>query len=158
MIEIRIPKEIRTYKEKLFFGMNLRQTICTVIVLVINVPLYYVGRQYLGDDLTSWIVLLTALPLFSIGFFGYNGMTLEQFIIAIIQSEFIYPKKRVYKTESLYDILQDLDRKDFMIEKKNKRHGQKKESRFKLLERKVNVKKSEEIKEEVNQQISEKAS
>lgn len=154
MIEIRIPKEIRTYKEKLFFGMNLRQTICTVIVLGINVPLYYFGRQYLGDDLTSWIVLLTSLPLFSIGFFGYNGMTLEQFIIAIIQSELIYPKKRVYKTENLYDILQDVDKKEIIREKKNEINKQKKREKFKLLKRKSNVKKSEETNHEMSEKVS----
>lgn len=44
MIEIRIPKEIRTYKEKLFFGLTLRQLICTLIAVVVNVPLYWFGR------------------------------------------------------------------------------------------------------------------
>ena len=35
-------------------------------------------------------------------FFQYNGMTLEQFLLAYIRSEFLYPRKLVYKSENLY--------------------------------------------------------
>ena len=93
MIEIRIPKEIRTYKEKLFFGLTLRQLICTLIAVVVNVPLYWFGRDVIGADLASWVVIFVAMPLFLIGYFNYNGMTFEQFIKSVIQQEFIYPQK-----------------------------------------------------------------
>ena len=36
------------------------------------------------------------------GFFRYNGMTFEQFIIAFIRSELLYPKRLVFKSENLY--------------------------------------------------------
>lgn len=105
MIEIRIPKEIRTYKEKLFFGLNLRQLICTVIAIVINVPLYWYGKDMIGPDAASWVVILIAIPLFMIGYFNYNGMTFEQFIKSVIQFEVIYPQKRKYKTQNMFEML-----------------------------------------------------
>ncbi len=54
MIEIRIPKEIKTYREKLFFGMTLRQCICTAIALSICVPLYIFGNRFLPQEAVSW--------------------------------------------------------------------------------------------------------
>lgn len=111
MIEIRIPKEIRTYKEKLFFGLNLRQLICTLIAIVVNVPLYWFGRNIVGADSASWIVILIAMPLFMIGYFNYNGMTFEQFIKSVIQQELIYPQKRKYMTINLFEVLSNVKEK-----------------------------------------------
>lgn len=47
MIEIRIPKEIKNYREKLFFGLTLRQCICAGVALLICVPLYIFGNKFL---------------------------------------------------------------------------------------------------------------
>lgn len=105
MIEIRIPKEIRTYKEKLFFGLTLRQLICTVIAILVNVPLYWFGKDIIGAEAASWVVILIAMPLFLIGYFSYNGMTFEQFIKSFIQHEFIYPQKRKYETLNIFEVL-----------------------------------------------------
>lgn len=111
MIEIRIPKEIRTYKEKLFFGLNLRQLICTLIAIVINVPLYWYGRNVVGSDAASWIVIFVSMPLFLIGYFNYNGMTFEQFIKTVIQQELIYPQKRKYITLNMFEVLSNVKEK-----------------------------------------------
>lgn len=111
MIEIRIPKEIRTYKEKLFFGLNLRQLICTLIAIIINVPLYWFGKDYVGSDAASWIVIFIAMPLFMIGYFNYNGMTFEQFIKSVIQQELIYPQKRKYVTINMFELLVSIKEK-----------------------------------------------
>lgn len=112
MIEIRIPKEIRTYKEKLFFGLNLRQLICTLIAIIINVPLYWFGKDYVGADTASWIVIFIAMPLFMIGYFNYNGMTFEQFIKSVIQHEIIYPQKRKYVTVNMFELLTNVKEKE----------------------------------------------
>lgn len=34
--------------------------------------------------------------------FQYNGMTLEQFLLAYIRTEFIYPHRLVFKSDNLY--------------------------------------------------------
>lgn len=125
MIEIRIPKEIRTYKEKLFFGLNLRQLICTLIAIIINVPLYWFGKDYVGADTASWIVIFIAMPLFMIGYFSYNGMTFEQFIKSVIQHEMIYPQKRKYVTVNMFELLTNVKEKgekgDAVISKKREK-------------------------------------
>ncbi|MGI6606547.1 MAG: PrgI family protein [Peptococcia bacterium] len=118
MIEVRIPKEIRTYKEKLFLGLNVRQTVCSVLALAINVPLYIFARPYIGDQIASWVIIFTAGPLFLVGFFNYNGMPFEQFLVCIMKFMFLTPQKRKYKVENLYAILLEMYEKEKEFEAK----------------------------------------
>ena len=105
MIEVRIPKEIKAYKEKLFYNLTLRQTVCSVLAISINVPLYYFGKEYISQDILSWIVLFVAVPIFLVGYFNYNGLNFEDFIKAVFKYNFLYPQKRKYKSENLFEIL-----------------------------------------------------
>ncbi len=43
-----------------------------------------------------------AAPFAVCGFFRYHGMTAEQFLWAFVKSEFLYPKRLLYKPEDLY--------------------------------------------------------
>lgn len=111
MIEIRIPKEIKNYREKLFFGLTLRQCICAGIALLICVPLYIFGNRFLPQEAVSWVVIFIAAPLMLAGFFRYNDMTFEQFALEFFLYNF-KPQKRVYSYEPLF---MDL-RKEYLIE------------------------------------------
>ena len=107
MIEIRIPKEIKNYREKLFFGLTLRQCVCAGVALLICVPLYIFGRNFMPQELVSWIVILIAAPLMLAGFFKYNDMFFEQFAVEFFYFYF-FPQKRVYSYEPVFS---DLRRK-----------------------------------------------
>ncbi|MCR5142856.1 MAG: PrgI family protein [Ruminococcus sp.] len=98
MIEIRIPKEIKNYREKLFFGLTLRQSICTAIALLICVPIYIFGNRFLPQEAISWVVILIAVPLMFTGFFRYNDMAFEQFVLEVIRF-YTSPQQRVYSYE-----------------------------------------------------------
>ncbi|ADU24312.1 PrgI family protein [Ruminococcus albus] len=98
MIEIRIPKEIKNYREKLFFGLTLRQCICTAIALLICVPIYIFGNRFLPQEAVSWVVILIAVPLMFTGFFRYNDMAFEQFALEIIRF-YTSPQQRIYSYE-----------------------------------------------------------
>jgi hypothetical protein len=98
MIEIRIPKEIKNYREKLFLGLTLRQCICAGIALVICVPLYIWGNRFLPQEAVSWAVVLVAVPLMLTGFFRYNDMVFEQFALEVINF-YASPQKRIFSYE-----------------------------------------------------------
>lgn len=98
MIEIRIPKEIKNYREKLFFGLTLRQCVCAGVALLICVPLYIFGNKFLPQEAVSWLVLIIAAPLMLAGFFRYNDMTFEQFAVEYFFHNFT-PQKRLYSYE-----------------------------------------------------------
>ena len=101
MIEIRIPKEIKNYREKLFFGLTLRQCICAGAALLICVPLYIFGNRFLPREAVSWAVVIIAAPLMLVGFFRYNDMNFEQFAVEYIGHHF-KPQKRIYEYEPIF--------------------------------------------------------
>lgn len=96
MIEIKIPKEIREYKEKLVFGLTVRQCVSVAAALIICVPLYIFGKDFIGEDLVGWVVILIAAPIFGFGFFKYNGMTFEKFVALMYRQKWAEPQKRSY--------------------------------------------------------------
>lgn len=102
MISVRIPKEIREYKEKITLGLTARQLICSILALAVAVPLYIFGRKYLGDEFVSWAVIIIVCPLAAMGFIKKNGMPFEKFVATIFKSSFLYPTKRKYKTNSFF--------------------------------------------------------
>ena len=101
-MEIKINKEIRNYKETLFFGLSLRQFICSALAVGVAVALYFALRGVLDRETVSWICIVGAAPVAVAGFFKYNGMTLEKFAWAWFQSEFLMAGNRVWKSENYY--------------------------------------------------------
>ena len=101
MIEIKVPKEIKDYKSKLFFNLSVRQFICTAAALAICVPLYLFGKKYMDEDLISWLVILIGAPLLFTGFFRYNEMNFEQLVKEWFAFNF-NNQKRKYEYEPIF--------------------------------------------------------
>ena len=91
MIEIKIPKEITEYKEKILFGLTIRQCVCAVAALAVCVPLYIFGKDFLGDDVVGWLVIMIAVPIFAFGFFRYDGMPFEKFLTLLYRQKWVEP-------------------------------------------------------------------
>lgn len=104
-MEIKIPKDIRQYHESVFFGLSIRQIVCCGIALGAAVGSYFGLRNTLGQETVSWVCVLCAAPFAIAAFFSYNGMTLEQFIVAWFRSEFLCAGPRLFKSENAYDKL-----------------------------------------------------
>ena len=51
-MEIKIPKEVRDYHETIFFGLNTRQFICSLLALGVAVGVYFLLRKSAGS--ASW--------------------------------------------------------------------------------------------------------
>mgnify|MGYP001026309092 FL=1 len=102
LIEIKINKEVRDYQESIFFGLSLRQFICSAMAIAVAVLLYFLLGRILGNGEIGWVCILAAFPFAICGFFRYNGMYFEQFAWAFIRSEPLYPRQLVYKSENLY--------------------------------------------------------
>ena len=101
-IEVRINKEVRDYQESLFFGLSLRQFLFALLAVLVAVGLYFGLRNVVGSGEIGWICVLAAFPFALCGFFTYNGMTFERFLLAVIRSELLYPRKLVFRAENLY--------------------------------------------------------
>jgi hypothetical protein len=101
-MEIKINKEIRDYKENVFFGLSMRQFIFSLLACGVAVLLYFALRNYLGLETLSWVCILGAIPFGVLGFVKYNGMNAEQFIVAWIKSEILMPRVLLFKPENMY--------------------------------------------------------
>lgn len=101
-IEIKIPKEIRDYQESIFFGLNARQFVCSLLALGAAVGLYFLLRDTAGTEMAGWACMLGAAPFAACGFVRYHGMTAEQLLWAIIKSELLTPHRLVFRAENFY--------------------------------------------------------
>ena len=95
-IEVRINKEVRDYQEGIFFGLTLRQFLCALGAVAVALAVYFFLGPALGGSDVGWACVLAAAPFALCGFYRYNSMTFEQFILAVIRSELLYPKRLVF--------------------------------------------------------------
>ena len=56
----------------------------------------------IGKETASWVCILAAAPVALAGFFHYNGLTLEQFLWAVVKSEILFAGGRPFASESFY--------------------------------------------------------
>ena len=101
-IEVKIPKEVRQHKESIFFGLSVRQFICSLFAVAIAAGLYILHSNTIGKETASWVCILAAAPFAIAGFFSYNGMTLEQFIWVFLKSEILRAGNRPFFAENFH--------------------------------------------------------
>lgn len=102
-MEIKINKEIRSYRETIFFGLSVRQFVCSVLAVGTAVGLYFALSPVLDRETVSWVCIVGAAPIAAAGFFQYNGLTLEKFLWAWLKSEVLLSGKRVWRAENYYE-------------------------------------------------------
>lgn len=120
MIDVKLNKELQDYHESVFFGLSLRQTVCSVLAIGTAVGLHVLLSPYLHSEFVSWISLLGAVPFALMGFVRYNGMTAEKFFVVWVRSKLLEPKVLCCKpTNTYYELT-----KDIMLKRKKggKRH------------------------------------
>ena len=93
--EIELNKEVLDYKESIFFGLSLRQFICSLLAVIVAVTVYFSLRNILAKEILSWLCLTLACPFAVAGFFKFNTLTLEQFLWQMIKTCLIYRGRRV---------------------------------------------------------------
>ncbi|MDO4566090.1 MAG: PrgI family protein [Oscillospiraceae bacterium] len=103
-MEVRINKEIRDYQESVFFGLSLRQFAFSLAAVLVAAALYFLLKEPLGVETAGWACVLAAFPFALCGFFRYNGMSAERFLLTFLRSAFICPKRLVFKADNLYAI------------------------------------------------------
>jgi len=101
-MEVKINREVRDYTESIFFGLSLRQFFCSLMAVLLSVGAYFILKPYVGTEAVSWVCIFVAAPFAAIGFIKYNGMTAEQILWAWLRSEFLVPKKLMFRATNIY--------------------------------------------------------
>ena len=100
-MERKINKEIREYREAMFWGLTLRQFFFSVLGLGISVGIYFLLRAKLGMEAVSWACIFGMLPCAMLGFVTYNKMPAEKLLWAVIKTELLTPKQLMFKPKNI---------------------------------------------------------
>lgn len=107
MFEVRFPRDVRKYKEKIIAGLTLRQLVFGGLAIVTSVPTYIFGRKIMPEDLIALIAMILGGGLFFIGYGSFDGLTVDKYIKAFWESNIKKPPKRYFIRRPLPDILKD---------------------------------------------------
>ena len=101
-MEININKDIREYTEGVFFGLNLRQLICSGLAVASAVGIYFYTRNTVSQEVITYLCIAAAAPFAAIGFIKYNGMPMEKIFVAWLKDNFLVPRKLTVKSNNIY--------------------------------------------------------
>lgn len=70
-------------------GLNLRQMICSGAAIAVAVAVYLGLTPLLGHETAGWVCIVAAAPIAAAGFFTYDCLTFEKFLLVVIDSTVI---------------------------------------------------------------------
>ena len=120
---VTVPKDVTKVKTKVLFNLTKRQLICFGGGLLIGVPLFFLTRNSLGNTMSTLLMIFSMVPAFSLAMYEKNGQHLEVILRNMIRSVFLRPKKRLYKTNNFYAVIErqnNLDKEVYSIVHKEK--------------------------------------
>ena len=106
MAYVPVPKDLSQVKTKVIFNLTKRQLICFAAALVVGLPLFFLLKGSVGTSLAAFAMILVMLPCFLFAMYEKHGQPLEVVLKNVIQTKFIRPKERPYKTENFYSLLE----------------------------------------------------
>lgn len=106
MAYVPVPKDLSQVKTKVIFNLTKRQLICFAAALVVGLPLFFLLKGNVGTSLAAFAMILVMLPCFLFAMYEKHGQPLEVVLKNVIQTKFIRPKERPYKTENFYSLLE----------------------------------------------------
>ena len=120
---VTVPKDLTKVKTKVLFNLTKRQLICFGGGLLIGVPLFFLTRNSLGNTMSTLLMIFSMVPAFLLAMYEKNGQHLEVILRNMIRSVFLRPKKRLYKTNNFYAVIErqnNLDKEVYSIVHKEK--------------------------------------
>lgn len=121
MIRADVPQDVTEYKEQFFLGMTGRQFICVVIMLILAVGTFLLGRNFFTSDVLVYLIIFEVAPLAAVGFLKYNGMGVEKIAGKVVDFYFgCQRRKMVYlppETE-IHDIVRKIYLDELEAERK----------------------------------------
>ena len=99
------PRDLTRVKSKVFFNLTKRQLICFSLAALIGVPFFFLVKRSGNVSLAALCMIFVMLPLFFLAMYEKDGQPLEVIARHFIQTKFVRPKVRPYRTNNYYDVL-----------------------------------------------------
>jgi hypothetical protein len=103
-IYISVQKDLSKIQPRLVFGLTKRQLVCFGSAAAIGVPFYFLTRNALGNSVSVLLMIALMLPLFFLAMYQHDGVPAEKILLYIARKT-LWPAKRPYRTENLYDYI-----------------------------------------------------
>ena len=97
MIEVRVPDEIKDYKESIVAGLSIRQLVCGAVALGCGIPTFLLLKN-ISNDVATYATMAVTVPAFCVGFIKKDGYTFEKYIKIRFKAMF-GRSKRTYQTK-----------------------------------------------------------
>jgi len=102
---ISVPRDLTKVKSKLVFGLTKRQLVCFSLAALIGVPSFFLIKHFTGTNTAVMGMIVIMMPFFFLAMYERNGQPLEVIMRHMVQSVFIRPKIRPYKTDNYYEVI-----------------------------------------------------
>jgi len=105
MAYVNIPNDLSRIKTKVALNLTKRQLISFAGAAAIGIPAYLFTRSAIGNTAAMLLMIALMLPFFFFAMYERDGLPAEKVARNIINTLFIRPWARPYKTENIYAIL-----------------------------------------------------
>ena len=106
MAYVPVPKDLSKIKTKVLFNLTQRQLVCFSGGALVGVPLFFLLRDRLGISAAALVMTLVMIPAFLLAMYERNGQPLEKVLWNIVNVVFVRPRRRPYKTNNFYAVLE----------------------------------------------------
>ena len=102
---IPVPRDLSRVKSKILFNLTKRQLLCFGTAAVIGLPSFFALKTVANTSVASLGMILIMMPLFLLAMYEKDGQPMEVIARHFIETKFIRPKIRPYKTDNYYEVL-----------------------------------------------------
>ena len=99
---ISVPRDLSRVKSKILFNLTKRQLICFGTAAAIGLPSFFALKTVANTSVASLGMILIMLPLFLLAMYEKDGQPMEVIARHFIETKFIRPKIRPYRTDNYY--------------------------------------------------------
>ena len=102
---VSVPRDLTKVKSKVMFNLTKRQLICFGLAALIGVPSFFLIKAVASTSVATICMIVIMMPFFFFAMYKKNGRPLEVVLRHFIETVFIRPKQRPYKTDNNYSAL-----------------------------------------------------
>lgn len=93
---VSIPKDLKSIKSKLFFGLTKRQLIGFSIALALSLPVFFLLKN-ISLDAAMYGLFFTALPVIFVTIYTKDGIPGETWMKLYLEYTYLNPQNRYFK-------------------------------------------------------------
>lgn len=108
-ITVPVPKDLSGIKTKVALNLTKRQIICFSGAALAGVPLYFLTKGVIGTQAAALIMVGVMLPFFFLAMYSRDGFPAEKILYFMIRQKYLTPGIRPYKSENLYQRLEEME-------------------------------------------------